>query len=172
MAGQRQVEPPEIIPESQLPAPPNGMYPARVDDRGRLKLPVCMQSFIQALPETEKLLYATTLDRRTGLLYINSAWRANKKLLNRERETTRSAKRVHWTAEVAGSDTEMDAQGRVLLSPELRRMLEIENQPVKVCAVSPYKIEIYSEATSTALEMEAAEHAEEDVLLMGPRGLL
>ncbi|MBK9166968.1 MAG: hypothetical protein IPM24_05820 [Bryobacterales bacterium] len=166
------MEPIEIIGEDQLPEPPNGMYPARVDERGRLKLPVCMQTFINALPDDEKKLYATSLDRRIGLLYIKSAWRANKKMLNRERNTVGAAGRMRFSAEHLGSDTEMDGQGRVLLSPELRRELGIENQPVKVCAVSPYRIEVYSEAEFERMNRESAEHAEEDVVLMAPRGLL
>ena len=42
--------------------PPNGMYPARVDDKGRLKLPVGFQEYISGLPE--KKLFVTSLDRR------------------------------------------------------------------------------------------------------------
>jgi len=43
------------------------MYPARVDDKGRLKLPVGFQQYFAGLQE--KKLFVTSLDRRIGQIY-------------------------------------------------------------------------------------------------------
>jgi DNA-binding transcriptional regulator/RsmH inhibitor MraZ len=44
-----------------------------------------------------------------------------------------------------GGDTEMDAQGRILIPPELRRALGIENQPVKLMFLRGV-LQVFSEA--------------------------
>ena len=43
-------------------AAPRGMYPGRLDDSGRVKLPAKFQQYLAALPE--KTLFVTSLDRR------------------------------------------------------------------------------------------------------------
>lgn len=55
--------------------PPRGTYPARLDDRGRLKLPASFQQYFSALPEQK--LFVTSLDRRIAEIYPIAAWREN-----------------------------------------------------------------------------------------------
>src|SRR5258705_9013214 len=105
------------------------MYPARVDDKGRLKLPVCFQEYFSAL--TEKKLFVTSLDRRIGQIYPIAVWRENKKFLNDHRQNPKAASRISFNADDMGADSEMDGQGRVLLPPEMRRELGIENESVR-----------------------------------------
>ncbi len=64
------------------------MYPGRVDDKGRLKLPVGFQQYIAGLPE--KKLFVTSLDRRIGQIYPIANWRENKKFLYEYRESPAS----------------------------------------------------------------------------------
>ena len=40
--------------------PPRGIYPARLDDKGRLKLPVQFQQYLAAFPE-KKLFVASSI---------------------------------------------------------------------------------------------------------------
>jgi hypothetical protein len=65
------------------------MYPARVDDKGRLKLPVGFQQYFAGL--AEKKLFVTSLDRKTGCIYPIEKWRENKRFFqeNRGRRTFR-----------------------------------------------------------------------------------
>jgi MraZ protein len=53
--------------------PPRGMYPARLDDKGRVKLPTSFQQFFGAL--REKKLFVTSLDRRIAQIYPMVVWR-------------------------------------------------------------------------------------------------
>ena len=53
--------------------PPDGMYPARMDDRGRVKLPAAFQEYLNSLDD--KKLFVTSLDRRIAQIYPIRAWR-------------------------------------------------------------------------------------------------
>jgi MraZ protein len=149
--------------------PPNGMYPARVDDKGRLKLPVGFQQYLGAL--TEKKLFVTSLDRRIGHIYPIENWRANKKFLFDYRENPKAAGRIAFNAQDLGADSEMDSQGRVLLPPEMRRELGIENQSVRLFA-NRGRIEILSEAIYEERKRQAAESAEADLETLERAGLI
>jgi MraZ protein len=139
--------------------PPNGRYPARVDDKGRLKLPVGFQQFIAGL--REKKLFCTSLDRRIGQIYPIAIWRENKKFFNEFREDPKAAARMSFNAQDLGADSEMDNQGRILLPPEMRRELGIENQSVHVYSYKN-RIQILSEAVYLELKRAATATAEED----------
>src|SRR5260370_34347153 len=102
------------------------MYPARVDDKGRLKLPVGFQQYFARLPE--KKLFVTSLDRRIGQIYPIANWREAKKVLYGQKENSQAARRIGFNAQDLGRDSEIDKQGRVLLPPEVRRELRIAKQ--------------------------------------------
>ena len=155
--------------ETQLPTPPDGMYPARVDDKGRLKLPVGFQQYFGGLED--KQLFVTSLDRRTGRIYPIRTWRETQKFFEHFRDDPRRAKNVQFTAQDLGANEQMDAQGRIQLPPELRRELGIENQPVRICAQKGH-IEIYSEAIYQEMKRRASESPEEDVEALERAGLL
>jgi MraZ protein len=155
-----------IEPKSE---PPNGMYPARVDDKGRLKLPVGFQNFVAALPE--KKLFVTSLDRRIGQIYPIRIWRENKDFLYEYRDNPKAAKRISFNAQDLGADSEMDNQGRVLLPPEMRRELGIENQNVRLFAYKG-RIQILTEAMYEAQKKESSASAEDDLETLEGAGLL
>jgi transcriptional regulator MraZ len=112
--------------------PPRGAYPARLDDKGRLKLPADFQQFFSAL--REKKLFVTSLDGRTAQVYPMQVWRQNEKFFENYREDPETARRMAFRAAHYGGEAEMDGQGRILVPPELRRKLGIENQPVRIYA--------------------------------------
>lgn len=148
-------------PQGAVPAdPPLGMYPARLDEKGRLKLPVEFQRYLAGLPE--KKLFATSTDRRMATVYPIAIWTENQKLAAGFRENPTAAKRLWFTAMELGSETEMDGQGRVQFSPELRRELRIENSPVKVLVVNG-AIQVMGEELFQQMRAEAAKSAESDL---------
>ena len=110
------------------------MYHCRLDDKGRLKLPAQFQHFIIALPE--KRLFVTSLDRRIAQIYPMAVWRQNEKFFESYRDRPAGRPGVAFNASDLGAEAEMDAQGRILFSPELRRELGIENQPVRLYRLS------------------------------------
>lgn len=148
--------------------PPRGMYPARLDDKGRVKLPAAFQQFFAAL--REKKLFVTSLDRRIAQIYPMAVWRKNEKFFDAYRDDPRIARNVAFNAADLGSESEMDAQGRVLFSPELRRELGIENQPVRLFAYRG-RIEVLSEQLYEERKREAAQTAADDVAKLEAAGL-
>src|SRR2546421_13092585 len=107
------------------------MYPARMDDRGRVKLPAAFQKYLESLEE--KKLFVTSLDRRIAQIYTMAAWRENEEFLKTYRGDPKVAKNVAFNAADLGAEAEMDAQRRGLFSPELGRELGVENQTVRRC---------------------------------------
>ncbi len=142
---------------------PRGFYPGRVDEKGRLKLPVKFQEYLASF--TDKTLFVTSLGDRIARIYPNSVWKENEKVLATFTAKPEAARRVAFLANALGSDTEMDSQGRILLSPELRRKLGLENQPVQILAFRG-RIDIYSQAMydQQFSDAEAASREDRSVL--------
>jgi MraZ protein len=112
--------------------PPRGTYSARLDDKGRLKVPADYQQFFGAL--SEKKLFVTSLDERTAQVFPMQIWRKNEKFFETYRDDPKTARVLAFRANHYGGEAEMDSQGRILFPPELRRKLGIENQPVRMYA--------------------------------------
>jgi DNA-binding transcriptional regulator/RsmH inhibitor MraZ len=64
----------------------------------------------------------------------------------------------------------MDAQGRILFSPELRRELGIENQPVRLFAYRG-RIEVLTEAIYEERKREASEMSPDELSTLEAAGL-
>jgi len=120
------------VDEALRPAavdPPRGFFPARVDEKGRLKLPAAFQQYLNDIGE--KRVFITTLDVATVRIYPNSLWKQNENFFD-ERSLTDPERsgNIAFLADHYGADSEVDGQGRVLVPQELRRELNLENQPV------------------------------------------
>ncbi len=144
------------------------MYPGRLDEKGRVKLPTSFQQYFMAL--REKKLFVTSLDRRIAQIYPMEVWRQNEKFFETYREDPKVARNVAFNAADLGSEVEMDNQGRILFSPELRRELGIENQPVHLFAYRG-RIEVLSEKIYEERKKEAAMTAADDLSKLEAAGL-
>lgn len=147
---------------------PRGMYPSRLDDKGRAKLPVAFQQYFGAL--REKKLFVTSLDRRIAKIYPMAVWRQNEKFFDTYREDPRVLRNVAFNANDLGAESEMDNQGRILFSPELRRELGIENQSVRLYAHRGH-IEVLSETIYEERKREAAQTVADDLARLEAAGL-
>lgn len=145
------------------------MYPARLDDKGRLKLPVSFQQYFLVL--REKQLFVTSLDGRTASIYPLATWRQTEKALASNPAVAKAARNVAFTAADLGSETAMDGQGRIQFSPELRRALGIENSTVRIHATRG-KFEVLSDAVYEERKRKAAESAEADIEALEAAGLI
>lgn len=122
---------------------PRGFHQARVDEKGRLKLPAALHKYLNELGEGK--VFITTLDLRTARLYPISVWRHNEKVLADAGANSKAATRLSFLANHYGADSELDPQGRVLISKELRQELRVENEPVWLLCEKG-RIEMYSKA--------------------------
>ena len=108
--------------------PPHSIAQARVDDKGRLKLPAEFLEYLRKLGVDK--VFITTLDRQLARIYPISVWKANENLFADAGDLAETAEDVAYIAKVFGGDSEIDAQGRVLMPAALRRVIELESQPV------------------------------------------
>jgi len=122
--------------------PPRGMSPARLDERGRMKLPVPLKEYLDKF--REKRLFVTSFDRTTGRIYPLSVWRQTEKFLDGLTEDPDLAERLAFIAADMGEELELDAQGRIVIPQGLRKALGIEDQTVRLRVFRGY-IEILSE---------------------------
>jgi MraZ protein len=107
---------------------PRGFLSARVDEKGRLKLPASVVQYLEGFGERK--VFITTLNGATARIYPISVWRETERLLEEPGEDTEAKEDVAFIAYHFGSDDEMDGQGRVLVPTELRRSLKLENEQV------------------------------------------
>lgn len=107
---------------------PRGTLSTRVDEKGRLKLPAAVAQYFGTLGEQK--VFITTLDVTSALIYPISVWKETEKMLEEPGEDADLRADVAFVANHYGEDSEIDAQGRVLLPTTLRRELGMEKDDV------------------------------------------
>ena len=111
-----------------LPEPPRGMVEARVDDKGRLKIPVLVQEYLRKFGDSR--FFITSLDGETGRLYPLSVWKSNENFLQKPGPHSKAAKQTLLLANFFGQEGDVDNQGRMLVPTNLRRKLGVEGGQV------------------------------------------
>lgn len=156
-----------MVTEPNPVEPPRGIYTSRVDDKGRLKLPKDFEAYLRRFPEER--FFITTLDGRVVRIYPISVWRENEAFFERHEEEAESAEDVSFFANLWGAESPLDGQGRVLIPPDLRRELNVENQPVWVGA---YKgaVEIYNESVLKQRREQAMGNLQQKVASLRKKG--
>jgi MraZ protein len=107
---------------------PRGFLAARVDEKGRLKLPTSIVQYLDGFGERK--VFITTLNASTARIYPISIWRETERALEEPGEDTEAREDIAFIAYHFGADDEIDGQGRVLVPTELRRSLKLENEQV------------------------------------------
>jgi len=144
------------------------MYPSRLDDKGRAKMPAAFQQYFSAL--SEKKLFVTSLDRRIAQIYPMQVWRQNEKFFETYRDNPSLAKKFAFNAADLGVEAEMDAQGRITFPPELRRELALEDQTIRLYAYKG-RIEVLSERIYEERKREALATDPKDLETLESAGL-
>ena len=140
-------------PPSSTVEAPRGMYPGRLDEKGRLKVPAALQKYFESLPE--KKLFVTSLDKRTAAIYPIAVWRTIEEFFDNHHEDPEAAETVSFTANHLGSEVEMDGQGRILFNTELRRIVELEGTELHL-----YSYRGHIEVLNDKLFQERAQRAD------------
>jgi MraZ protein len=138
----------ELTAQTTVPVPPRGFHPARVDDKGRLKLPSVFQGYLDELGE--KTVFITTLDECTAKIYPSFTWKANQETFaNPGEHEAEWLETIEFVANHYGADSERDAQGRVLVPQELRKALGLQDQAVwlgwEKNSISVYREDVYQQ---------------------------
>ena len=95
-----------------------GSYAARVDDKGRLKVPSEFRNLIDK--EYGSKLFVTSLDGRSARVYPLAVWESIEAKLAALPSTDPARRKFLRVVNYYGQHAELDAQGRVLVHPRLR----------------------------------------------------
>ncbi len=122
-----------------------GNHPARVDEKGRLKLPADFKSLLVPDADGKFVFYITSKDGERAEVWPIRAWEAVEAKLAEIPSTNPAKRRFLDVTNYYGQMAEMDGQGRVLLPQILRdkaqlvaevvvfgaqTFLEVMNRPV------------------------------------------
>lgn len=134
--------------------PPFGNVQARVDEKGRLKLPARFLQYLNSFGNPR--VFVTSLDNITARIYPISVWKQNLEFFENYTADPQAAEDIVFNANDLGADAEVDGQGRVLVPQELRQLLGIENHQVYLQCfkgrISLYSKEVYESRRGRARE--------------------
>lgn len=153
-----------------VPAPveaPRGTLSARVDDKGRLKLPAAIAEYLSSVGDRK--VFITSLNLSTAIIYPISVWRESEKLLE-DSELSEFGEDVSFLANHYGEDAEVDGQGRVLLPTTLRRDLQLEKDDVHLLCYKG-RIEILGSKVYEERLAKAKVGLAEKLAALGRKGL-
>ncbi len=136
---------------------PRGTYSARVDDKGRLKLPADFHRYLTEIGAIK--VFVTSFDKRIGKIYPIPVWKEIEMRLEAGNGNGRKGKALLFVANDVGGDAEVDQQGRMLIPAELRRELKLEQDQIRL---SFYRGGI--QFLSSAVYEEEKRRSEQDAL--------
>ena len=118
-----------------------GSQQAKIDEKGRLKLPTGFRSYIDATWKTASVYL--TCDDSAGTyvrVYPLPVWESIEQKLLTMPSSDLARRRFHrWTA-MYGQEGEIDAQGRVLIPPQLREYAQLGRDVVLAGAGDRFRI--------------------------------
>src|SRR5580658_292644 len=93
--------------------PPLGIFTAKCDEKGRLKLPAEFVAYLKTL-DVEKV-FITTVDMKIARIYPKRTWESNQNLFESAGDDAEVAEDVAFIANLFGAYSEIDGNGRVLV---------------------------------------------------------
>jgi MraZ protein len=144
------------------------MYPARLDEKGRLKLPTVFQQYFNSFAESK--LFITSLDGHIGRIYSLAAWRANESLFEEYTEDPEALQDLLFNAQDLGAEADMDAQGRVTVNSQLRQELDLPGQELHLYSFKNH-VQFVTEAIYQARKLRARPKGAENLEKLERAGL-
>jgi MraZ protein len=142
---------------------PRGLFQARVDNKGRVKLPAAFQKYFDA--RGVKQFYITTRDERLVYICPLELWKEKERILDNPptEELFELYESVRFIVDKYGGDATIDGEGRLLLSQELRKKFELADAPVwlqfKKDAIQMYNETEYKRRESEVTQEKLAKAA-------------
>jgi MraZ protein len=113
---------------TNLAEPPHSIAQAKIDDKGRLKLP--SESLDWCKKSSVVNVFVTTVDKKTVRIYPIPLWKSTLNLLEGPGEHAKAGAELARVAKYYGGDAEIDAQGRILIPATLRTVMDLGSEPV------------------------------------------
>lgn len=105
-----------------------GSAPAKIDDKGRLKIPTEFRRVLEERWGTD--LFLTSVQGDSSLIYPLPVWEEIEEKLARLPSTNATKRKYLERVSYYGQQSRMDAQGRVLIPPILRESAEMAGEVV------------------------------------------
>jgi len=102
-----------------------GNYPAKVDEKGRLKIPA---SFLEELKDYGNQFYITSLTGETVRIYPIKVWNEIEEKLAKLPSSNKFKRKFLMRTSYYGQVVELDGQGRVLLPALLREKAQAKGE--------------------------------------------
>lgn len=120
-----------------------GSYSCRLDEKGRMKLPVDVLRYFSA--ETDKRVFVTSVTPGRASLYAMRSWLERLRVLRSLTENVAHAEVIERFANMNGAVTEVDTLGRVLVPIKLRQQFALEHESLALVP-SGERLDIYRAA--------------------------
>ncbi len=105
-----------------------GCAPARIDDKGRLKVPAEFRTFIEL--KQGSLFFVTSRRGTSAHIYPIEAWERFEQRLSEAPSMSPAVSRLRKAVNYFGQTAAMDGQGRILIHPLLRDRAEIRGDVI------------------------------------------
>lgn len=105
-----------------------GHATARVDDKGRLKIPAEFHRPFLELCGEGRRTFVTSLDGRVALIYPLPVWEEHEAKLARLPSTNPFVTKYLRTVSYWGKEVQIDPNGRILLHPLLRQHARLDGE--------------------------------------------
>jgi MraZ protein len=102
-----------------------GNCPAKVDEKGRLKIPAV---FLEALKEYGNQFYITSPTGESARIYPLKVWMEIEDKLGKVSSQNRAKRKFLMRTSYYGQSVEMDGQGRVLVPAVLRESAQMKGE--------------------------------------------
>ncbi len=135
-----------------------GNHPAKVDEKGRLKLPAAFKELLDAQNVTQ--YYITSADGKSAEIWPLPEWKTREAALMEAGTLNPSVNRYVKQTSFHGKEAECDSQGRVLLPQLLRGKAVLDDAEVAVLGKGNY-LEVVNEA-NLMKQLEAEEVTADD----------
>jgi MraZ protein len=142
-----------------------GNYPAKVDEKGRLKIPA---SFLEELREFGNLFYITSPNGETARVYPMKVWNEIEDKLAKLPSTNKAKRKFLLRTSYFGQVVELDGQGRVLMPSVLREKAQTKGD-VAVLGALDY-LEVINNARALD-QMDKDPYTDEDDKVLGDLGI-
>jgi MraZ protein len=102
-----------------------GNYPARVDEKGRVKIPA---DFLEELRKSGKRFYVTSSTGDRARIYPMKVWEEIEKKLAKLSSHNQAKQKFLTRTNYYGQVVEVDGQGRILIPPVLRESAQMKGE--------------------------------------------
>ena len=137
-----------------------GNHPAKIDDKGRLKLPAAFKQLVDLAGVTQ--FYVTSVEGDSAQVWPLPAWEKREQQLAGASEMDEAVQKYLSMTSYYGQQVEMDSQARILVPQILRNAASLDDQETVVIGMGQF-VEVHNrknfEARMTANKLTSEDRA-------------